>query len=102
MTVQPWESISAKKRQALAQAIPPEWLIPADILPPDDQADVTTFLHESGWFTDRELEILDTPSQKILAEIASQSWTSEEVTRAFCKAAAAAQQLASSRQPITS
>jgi amidase len=88
-----WETIAAQKRQALRASIPEEWLIPSDILPPDSQLDVTNFLKQSGWFTKRELEITSTPVPQLLVNIATGSWTSEEVTRAFCKAAAAAHQL---------
>ena len=88
-----WETIAAEKRQALRALIPDEWVIPLDILPPESQLDVTSFPKESGWFTGRELEITSTPAPQILVNIATGSWTSEEVTRAFCKAAAAAHQL---------
>lgn len=89
----PWEIIAANKRQALRDAIPAEWVIPAGILPPEDQTDVTTFARESGWFTDRELEITSTAAPELLNKLSTGSWTSEEVTKAFCKAAAAAHQL---------
>ena len=88
-----WETIAAQKRQALRASIPEEWVIPLDILPPDTQLDVTNFLKQSGWFNKRELEITSTPAPQLLVNIATGSWTSEEVTRAFCKAAAAAHQL---------
>lgn len=64
-------------------------------MPPQTQADVTTFPFKSGWFTKRELTILSTDAVKILGQLSSGAWTSEEVTRVFCKAAAAAHQLAS-------
>lgn len=88
-----WESIAATKRQALKDSIPSEWVIPADIFPPEDQLDVSNFPKESGFFTERELEIIATTAPIILSHLASGSWTSEEVTKTFCKAAAVAQQL---------
>ncbi|KAL4864564.1 hypothetical protein BDV12DRAFT_10026 [Aspergillus spectabilis] len=88
-----WESIAAKKRRALKDSIPSEWVIPADLFPPENQLDVTTFPRESGFFTSRELEIMSTPAQTIISNLSSGAWTAEEVTKAFCKAAAAAQQL---------
>ncbi|KAF4759618.1 hypothetical protein N7455_012581 [Penicillium solitum] len=88
-----WESIAATKRQALKDSIPAEWVIPAAIFPPEDQLDVTTFPRESGFFTERELEITSISALTILSHLSSGSWTSEEVTKAFCKAAAVAQQL---------
>ena len=95
-----WEIIAKGKRQSLAAAIPARWIIPADILPPQIQADVTTFPHSSGWFTKRELEILSTDAVKILNRLSTGVWTSEEVTSVFCKAAAAAHQLASYRSTV--
>ncbi|GAD97024.1 acetamidase [Paecilomyces variotii No. 5] len=89
----PWETIAATKRQTLRDAIPAEWVIPAEILPSEQETDVTTFPRESGWFTDRELEITSTPAPELLSKLSTGSWTSEEVTKAFCKAAAAAHQL---------
>lgn len=93
MTQQKWEKIAAEKRAALAEQIPPEYRIPQHLLPPDDQLDVTTFPSESGWFSKEELDITNSSASHILQKIASRSWSSEEVTRAFCKRAAAAQQL---------
>jgi amidase len=88
-----WEEIAARKRAALAEQITAEYRIPHLLVPPSDQLDVTTFPQESGWFSKKELEITESTSTHILQKIASRSWTSEEVTRAFCKRAAAAQQL---------
>ncbi|KAH7055667.1 acetamidase [Macrophomina phaseolina] len=90
-----WEDIAAKKRQALLDSIPEEWRIPADKLPPDTQLDVTGFPEQSGWFTPEELEITGTPAAQLLEKLKSREWTSERVTRAFCKRAAAAHQLTS-------
>lgn len=91
-----WETVSNTKRQDLMAAIPREWIIPAEIMPPETQEDVTTFPSKSGLFTKRELDILATDAAKILRHLVSGVWTSEEVTAVFCKAAAAAHQLASS------
>ena len=90
-----WETVSHVKRQGLAAAIPAKWIIPAKILPAETYADVATFPTDSGWFTKRELEILSTDAAKIVRRLSSAAWTSEEVTLVFCKAAAAAHQLAS-------
>jgi amidase len=88
-----WESIAARKRQALKDSIPAEWVIPADVLPANDQGDVVSFYRESAFFTSEEREITSTTAAKILANLSSGLWTAEEVTRAVCKAAGAAQQL---------
>lgn len=88
-----WEEVSAKKRQAVLAAIPAEYKLPK--LPSDSQLDVTTFPRESGWFTEQELAITESTATQILEKIHARTWTSEEVTRAFCKRAAAAHQLVS-------
>lgn len=95
MTSQPrWEEIAEAKRAALAEQIPPEYRVPTDRLPPESQLDVTTWPRESGWFSPKELDITDSTASHILKKIAAKDWSAEEVTRAFCKRAAAAQQLA--------
>lgn len=96
MAQQKWEEIATKKRAALAEQITPEYRIPHLLVPPAHQLDVTTFPRESGWFSAKELEITDSTATHILQKIASRSWSSEDVTRAFCKRAAAAQQLVES------
>ncbi|CAO2657878.1 Nn.00g071380.m01.CDS01 [Neocucurbitaria sp. VM-36] len=90
---QNWEKIAATKRAALAEQIPAEYRVPKDKLPHESQLDVTTWPKESGWFSSKELEITDSTASQILKKIASKQWSAEEVTRAFCKRAAAAQQL---------
>ena len=92
-SAQNWESIAANKRAALSDKIPSQYRIPEHILPPPSQLDVTAFPKESGWFTTEELEITESTATAILSNIASRAWTSEEVTRAFCKRSAAAHQL---------
>ena len=52
-----WEQRAAKKRQDLRDSIPAEWIIPENLMPPEDQLDVTTFPEKSGWFTPEELSI---------------------------------------------
>ncbi|KMU88790.1 fatty-acid amide hydrolase 1 [Coccidioides immitis H538.4] len=88
-----WENISAAKREALLSSIPPEWIIPANIIPPEPQNDVTPFPENSGWLTSEEPKITNTPAHEILDKTTSGVWTAEAVTRAFCKRAAAAHQL---------
>ncbi|KXJ94830.1 acetamidase [Microdochium bolleyi] len=88
-----WETIAAKKRQALADSIPQEWRIPADVMPPESQDDVTGFPEASGWFTPEELAITSATVAELLPKLAAGQLSSEAVTRAFCKRAAAAHQL---------
>lgn len=92
-----WEEVSKAKQSALLASIPTEWIIPRDKFPPESQLDVSDFPKNSGWFAAEELEICATPATTILEKIARKLWTSEKVTRAFCKRAAAAHQLVSRR-----
>jgi amidase len=93
MTKHNWEKIAAAKREALAEKIPPHLRIPKNQLPAESQLNVTTWPKESGWFTEKELETTESTALVILGKIASKAWSAEDVTVAFCKRAAAAQQL---------
>jgi amidase len=88
-----WEKVAEAKRAALAASIPQEYRIPTQQLPPESQLDVTSWPKDSGWFSSEELEITDSTASEILQKVALKSWSSEKVARAFCKRAAAAQQL---------
>lgn len=90
---QDWVKVASAAQVTLAESIPTEYRIPQEQLPSESQQDVTLWPKESGWFSSKELDITDSTASKILENIASKSWSSEEVTRAFCKRAAAAQQL---------
>lgn len=94
-----WEELAAKKRQALRDSIPPEWIIPADVLPADSEDDVMGFPEKSGWFTPEELAITNATAQELLPKLASGELKSETVTRAFSKRAAAAHQLVRTTTP---
>ncbi|KAF2277839.1 acetamidase-like protein [Westerdykella ornata] len=86
-----WEEVARKKREDLFARIPADYRIQNP--PPEDQLDVTVWPRESGWFSEKELEITESTATSILQKIATKEWTAEEVTRAFCKRAAAAHQL---------
>ncbi|OAQ98283.1 hypothetical protein LLEC1_04059 [Akanthomyces lecanii] len=88
-----WEHIGAKKRALLSASIPQEWRVPASLLPPPSQDDVTAWPAASGWFTQAELDITEQTATQLVAKLASGELKSETVTRAFCKRAAAAHQL---------
>jgi amidase len=88
-----WEEVGARKRAALLASIPSEWLIPADLLPPASQDDVTTWPETSGWFTPEELAITDLSATELVGKLASGALKSVDVTKAFCKRASAAHQL---------
>lgn len=88
-----WEEIGARKRKELSASIPEEWRIPADLLPSEAEDDVTTWPETCGWFTAKELAITNSTASQLIPKLTSGQLSSEEVTRAFCKRAAAAHQL---------
>ncbi|KAL8419188.1 hypothetical protein RB594_002409 [Gaeumannomyces avenae] len=88
-----WEVAGASKREALAASIPPEWRVPAELLPPNSLQDVTGWPEASGWFTVKEIAITNSTAIELLPRLASGDLKCVDVTRAFCKRAAAAHQL---------
>ena len=88
-----WKAIAEKKRSDLSNSIPQEWRIPAELLPPESQDDVTTWPGTSGWFTKEELAITELTASELVPKLASGEFSSEAVVRAFGKRAAAAHQL---------
>lgn len=85
-----WEQIGARKRAALLASIPKEWVVPTEILPTGSQNDVTIWPETSGWFTSEELAITDLSASELVSKLASRALSSVDVTKAFCKRAAAA------------
>ncbi|OBT40009.1 hypothetical protein VE00_09405 [Pseudogymnoascus sp. WSF 3629] len=91
-----WTDISAAKKEEVNARIPSEWLIPKELLPPPSRTKVDDFVATSGFFTDREINITASSATDITANIVAGTWTAEEVTTAFCKAAAVSHQLVNS------
>lgn len=90
---QDWKEISAKAQEILYNSIPSEWRIPKDKLPSEDRKDVTDFPAKCGLLSDAEVKITDSYATDIVKKIAAGEWKAEDVTRAFCKRAAVAQQV---------
>ena len=104
-----WETIAKSKRARRSAAIPPEWrLLPGQV--PDDQLNVINVPVECGILTARELEITATDAVALVQKLIHSEYSSYEVrnscsrlevvltsilevTLAFCKRAAIAQQL---------
>ncbi|KFX97279.1 hypothetical protein V490_02861 [Pseudogymnoascus sp. VKM F-3557] len=91
-----WTDIAAAKKEEVNARIPLEWVIPEDLLPPPSKTRVDDFVAASGFFTANEVKITRSSATDITANIVSGSWTAEDVTRAFCKAAAVSHQLVNS------
>lgn len=90
-----YTDIAAKAQEKLFSSIPSEWRISKDKLPPLEQLNVIDFPEKSGILTEAELAITDSYATDIVKKIAAGEWKAEDVTRAFCKRAAIAHQVAS-------
>ncbi|PQE04663.1 general amidase protein [Rutstroemia sp. NJR-2017a BBW] len=88
-----WQDIAAKKVEERLQKIPPEWRIPQALLPKDPESSVRDWPNTSGFFTAEELHITNLTASEVFSALAQGNLTAEDVTRAVCKRAAAAQQL---------
>ena len=88
-----WKPLVLQKRAAQDALIPTEWHLPASALanPPLSSVDS---IRTSGILSSRELAWTDTTDiSDLISLIASRRVTSEQLTTAFCKRAAIAQQL---------
>ncbi|KAH9007313.1 general amidase [Lactarius hatsudake] len=86
-----WQELAAEKKARQAASIPKEWLIAP---PSDDVLDVTDIPAKCGLLSARDLEITEVSSvADLLTKIATGTWSSVEVTTAFCKRAVIAHQV---------
>lgn len=88
-----WKDIVTEKRQRQLAAIPPEWLIPSESLPPASQLDVSSYAESCGLLSDNDKIITSTNIDELLSNLASGHWSSVEVTTSFYKRAIIAHQL---------
>ena len=87
-----WKILASRKKQALHDAIPREWLI--SHLPISEHPNVIDVPRKCGLLTARELEITETADvEVILRNLCTSVWTAVETTRAFSKRAVIAHQL---------
>jgi amidase len=87
-----WQSKVAKKQAEVEAAIPTQWLIPPSIRSPS----VLDIPRQCGILSERELIITESyDARRLLRQLATGQLTSVEVTEAFSKRAAIAQQLVS-------
>lgn len=98
--------LNAAKLKARDDAIPREWRLEASVLESADLVDVRSVPRTCGLLSAREIEItevrgrdqdwllkLQTPAAELVKRMAAGDLTSVEVTTAFSKRAAVAQQL---------
>lgn len=84
-----WEHRAADKRARLDKAIPAEWKIQS---PPTSDS-YFDYPEKSGILSPQELEITKSSATELVPKLARGELKSVDVTRAFCKRAALAQQL---------
>jgi amidase len=84
-----WEQLAADKRASISKSIPSEWLIRE---PPKDD-NVFEFPKTSGLLSAEELQLTESSATDLVTKMAEGKLKSVDVTLAFCKRAALAQQL---------
>jgi len=89
----PWQDIAASKVSERASKIPPQWRIPAELMPSADDRDIQEWPQISKFFSPIELLITESTALEVVSKIASGEWTAVSVTNALCKRASVAQQL---------
>lgn len=104
-----WQTKVAEKQKQSLAAIPQAWHLPESITkalayPLEEKPNHLMELdipRKSGILSDKELDITEQNTvAQLLAKLASGQLTSVEVTTAFCKRAAIAQQLVAAPPPI--
>lgn len=94
-----WQTIAAGKRASNAAKIPEEWRLPAKTLESihaSPNANVLNVPRTCGILTAREIEITEEyDATALLEKLAAGDFSAYDVTLAFCKRAAIAQQLVS-------
>lgn len=87
-----WKEISRLKQAERLSKIPNKWIIPEEFY--KGRTNVTDIPVECGILTEKEIHITsDYDATALLENLRAGSFSAEEVTVAFCKRAAIAQQL---------
>lgn len=91
-----WQTLASRKRAALYDKIPPSWRLPSSTTAQFSATTSTSVLHiprTSGILTPRDLDLTDNyTASSLVAMMLAKEASSYEVTLAFCKRAALAQQ----------
>lgn len=95
MTIVDWQEKAQLKQSEAASKIPPEWRLSLDILTAiSNESNVLDIPTKCGILSARELDITEHyDATDLLQRLASKELSAVEVTTAFCKRAAIAQQL---------
>lgn len=94
-----WQALVAAKRKRLDAQIPSEWRLSDDFrasVPANGHLIEADIARRSGILSDKELDISEKFSAvELLKNLAERKFSAVDVTTAFCKRAAIAQQLVS-------
>lgn len=100
MTSTSWDTKVVAKQQAAREKIPKEWLLPASVIDAlqfplsEHSTDTMEIPRKSGVMSDKELDITEKYTvPELLAHLVQGDLSALEVTLAFSKRAALAQQL---------
>jgi len=92
-----WKQLIDEKRKSNFEKIPKEWRVSSEILAKvesNSNANVLSIPTSCGVLTPKEVKITESAdATEVLQKLAKGEWSSYEVTLAFCKRAAIAQQL---------
>lgn len=89
----PWKPTVHHKRSLQLASIPPAWRLPSSSQPPSPQTTIE-IIHSSNILNPQELQWTETADIcALLSHLASREVSSVQLTTAFCKRAAIAQQL---------
>ncbi|KAI8575289.1 hypothetical protein K450DRAFT_262444 [Umbelopsis ramanniana AG] len=88
-----WQQRANAAQERREKQLPDEYRIPKDKMPDDSVLDVSNFPRESGLFSEEELEITEVSAPVLLKNIEEKKWSAVQVTKAYSKRAAYAQQL---------
>jgi amidase len=84
-----WEQVARRRQQEINDSMPLEYVVPAQHL---SSIHLVNLRKTSGLLTPRELDITSLSATQLLKYIHNETFTSLEVTNAFCKTAAIAHQ----------
>lgn len=84
-----WEEVASRRREEITSAIPPEYLVPRNLLQNENLVDLP---YKCGILSPHELSITSLSATELLRLIHNETYTAVEVTTAFCKRAAIAHQ----------
>lgn len=87
--VQGWQDVAKRRRDEIRCGIPPGYHLPETLL--NAQSSIS-LPEDSGILDQKELEITRLTATELLKLIHNETYTSVEVTTAFCKRAAVAHQ----------